>query len=1345
MSQKCSGCGAEIPEGSKLGACPKCLMSIGLEAGGQASGGQEPAEGVRIGRYKLLEKIGEGGYGVVYMAEQEQPVHRRVALKVIKPGMDTHEVIARFEAERQALALMDHQHIAKVFDGGATESGRPYFVMELVRGLRITEYCDQKKLSTRERLDLFMQVCQAVQHAHQKGIIHRDLKPSNILVTVNDGVAVPKVIDFGVAKATGQRLTDKTLFTKFHQLLGTPAYMSPEQAEMTSVDIDTRSDIYSLGVLLYELLTGRTPFDTRELLRAGMEAMMRTIREQDPVRPSARLSTLTAIERTTVAQQRRTEAPKLIHLIRGDLDWIVMKCLEKDRARRYETANGLATDIQRHLGNLPVSAGPPGNLYRFQKTVRRHKLVFAAAGAILTSLLIGLGVATIMFMRELAERRNGDLVRAQVVQQNTELERRNVEFRTLLVEAARSDRVVAEEKLQLGLEHAAFAYLARACRYDPSSVLAAEMAVGALGGWNRDLPITILEGHTNELYSAQFNPTGTRIVTASVDGTARLWDVTTGQMLVTLTGHTGRVSSAEFNLDGTRILTGSYDNTARVWDSTTGQTLTTFVGHEGALVHAHFSPDGTRIVTASPADKSARVWDARSGNALVTLAGYTNMCITAQFSPDGTRIVTAGDGTAHVWDAVTGKVLATLAGHKRSLRSASFSPDGARIVTASWDKTARVWDAWSGDALLTLVGHEGSMWCIENAQFSPDGTRIVTAGRDDKTVRIWEAVTGKLLKTLTGHEGEANNAQFSPDGERIVSVSFSKSDTTARVWHTSTGKPLATLSGHQGGVWSAQFSPDGKYIVTASNDGTARIWDTATLQATLAKPKPYGSVEFSSDRTRVVTALRQTNTAPRVWDIATGKTQATLTGHTGVVSIAQFSPDGTRIVTAAEGDHTVRIWEAVTGRLLKTLTDHVGEVWSAQFNLDGARLITKSHRGPARLLDITTGETLTNQNQGYRVGKPVAYVWNDETARVWDVATGEQLATFAGNPGKVWRAQFSPDGSRVVTTSGGTVAGLWDIGTGKALATLAGHTGMVSWALFSPDGKRVATASMDKTVRVWDSVTGKALATLVGHTNEVRNAQFSLDGTRIITEDIFIAVLDVATGKTLATLATHPEPEELRSMRLGPSGTRTRTEYGTSVRLWDASTGEMLATLGDRGFVRNVQFSPDGRRIITTLGGAVAYLWDSVTGKALGKLAGHTGPLTSAQFSPDGTRIVTTSYDKTARLWDAATGTPLATVGGREEFRSAQLNSNGTRIVTTANDWAVQVWDLLPKGVSPPPEWFPDFLRYMAQMRLNSDGRLETLKPVEWLALRERLRAVLRSSAGVDTPYIRILRRWVPE
>jgi len=357
--------------------------------------------GSRVGPYKLLQKIGEGGCGTVYMAEQEFPVRRRVALKIIKLGMDTKSVIARFEAERQALAMMDHPNIARVLDAGATETGRPYFVMELVRGVRITTYCDEKRLDTTQRLALFTQVCHALQHAHQKGIIHRDIKPSNILVTSNDHEPVPKVIDFGIAKATGgQLLTDKTIFTAYEQFVGTPAYMSPEQAEWSELDVDTRSDIYSLGVLLYELLTGKTPFDQKELLQAGIDSMRRTLRERDPHRPSTKLDGMREEELTQTALQRQAEPARLKSLLSGDLDWIVMKALEKDRTRRYQTANGLASDVLRLLNHEPVIARPPSRWYRLKKLVRRNRIVFAAGTAVVLALVVGLGAATYMFVRE---------------------------------------------------------------------------------------------------------------------------------------------------------------------------------------------------------------------------------------------------------------------------------------------------------------------------------------------------------------------------------------------------------------------------------------------------------------------------------------------------------------------------------------------------------------------------------------------------------------------------------------------------------------------------------------------------------------------------------------------------------------------------------------------------------------------------------------------------------------------------------------------------------------------------------------------------------------------------------
>ena len=357
------------------------------------------SQGALVGRYKLLEKLGEGGFGEIWVAQQKEPVKRRVALKIIKLGMDTRQVVARFEAERQALAMMDHPNIAKVFDAGSTDAGRPYFVMELVRGISITKYCDQEKLSIHDRLGLFIKVCNAAQHAHQKGIVHRDIKPSNILITLHDGVPVPRIIDFGIAKAMQQELTDKTVYTQYHQFIGTPVYMSPEQAEISGLDIDTRSDIYSLGVLLYELLTGSTPFEERELIQSGIDEMRRIIKEQEPQKPSTRFATLQFEEQSTTAIRHSTSTPKLASLLRGDLDWIVMKSLEKDRTRRYETANEFAMDVGRYLGDEPVSAGPPSVAYRLNKFVRRNRALVIGIAAVLVVLVAGSAVSTIFAIR----------------------------------------------------------------------------------------------------------------------------------------------------------------------------------------------------------------------------------------------------------------------------------------------------------------------------------------------------------------------------------------------------------------------------------------------------------------------------------------------------------------------------------------------------------------------------------------------------------------------------------------------------------------------------------------------------------------------------------------------------------------------------------------------------------------------------------------------------------------------------------------------------------------------------------------------------------------------------------
>ena len=608
-------------------------------------------------------------------------------------------------------------------------------------------------------------------------------------------------------------------------------------------------------------------------------------------------------------------------------------------------------------------------------------------------------------------------------------------------------------------------------------------------------------GHTDVVWNAVFSPDGSRVLTASLDHTARLWDARTGAALETLSGHRDKVLSAVFSPDGSRVVTASADHTARLWDATTGAALATLSGHTDLVYRAVFSPDCSRVVTASK-DKTARLWDAKTGAALATLSGHTEGVSSAMFSPDSSRVVTASlDETARLWDAKTGAALATLSGHTEGLNSAEFSPDGSRVVTASGDKTARLWDAKTGAALATLSGHTHE---VHSAVFSPDGSRVLTASFDH-TARLWDAETGAALATLSGHAAEVYSAVFGPDGRGVVTAS---GDKTARLWDAATGEALATLSGHTDDVHSAVFSPDGGRVVTASDDHTARLWDgtTGAALATLSgHADEVNSAVFFPDGSRVVTA--SDDMTARLWDAKTGAALATLSGHRGAVNSAVFSPDGSRVLTASF-DHTARLWDATTGAALATLSGHTAEVNSAEFSPDGGRVVTASSDRTARLWDAKTGAALATLS-GHTdevhsavfspdASRVVSASW-DKSARLWDAKTGAALATLSGHTNRVTSAVFSPDGSRIVTASWDRTARLWDAETGATLATLLGHTIAVSSAVFSPDGSRVVTASLDNTARLWDAETGAALATLSGHTVPVNGAVFSPDGRRVVT------------------------------------------------------------------------------------------------------------------------------------------------------------------------------------------------------------------------------------------------------
>jgi WD40 repeat protein/serine/threonine protein kinase len=1021
--------------------------------------------GTVIGPYKLREQIGEGGMGVVYVAEQTHPVRRKVALKIIKPGMDTKQVIARFEAERQALAMMEHPNIAKIHDAGATESRRPYFIMELVRGIPITDYCDGEQLPIPERLELFVLVCRAVEHAHQKRIIHRDLKPSNILVTLIDGAAVPKIIDFGVAKATGQSLTDKTVYTAFTQLVGTPLYMSPEQVELSGVDIDTRSDIYSLGVLLYELLTGTTPFDQDTFRRAAFDEMRRIIREQEPPTPSTRLVSIGDTQ-VAVSTNRQTDPRKLCRSLRGELDWITMKALEKDRRRRYETAGAFALDIEHFRAHRPVTAGPPSAWYRSRKLARRHRLGLATASIALLSSAIIAGMWTWAVGRLDSANRAVERSRSEVKRQALEVRhhRYTADIRQAyqLMQNGQGPRALELLQQQLpapgedDIREFTWYYLMRRAHSSQRT----------------------LNGFNGAVYHVEFSPDGDLLAVASKDGSVLIWDRTTWKLVRKLA-----VSRTEVNV-------------------------------------AAFAPDAKTLATLDDYGL-LKLWEIDDGYCRLERQAHKGNAVIARFTHDGKTLVTGGrdDGFVKLWDRGSGALLGSFQATSPCLESAVLSAEGSLLATAGRDD-AKLWDLSRRMTIASLPNSGGA----QGVAFSHDGKLLATVHEGDRPVRLWEATTGKCRRVLAERAQGVFAVAFSRDDRMVISAG---QDAAIRFWDTATGNPVGTLLGHTDKIWCVSLSPDGSTLATASSDGTVKLWnarppatDLPIWQGSLGE---RGQVAFTPDGRMLIVAMVVGRVRPDStgvleysdadlgfigFDPRTRNEQFHRFARVGKrLETVHLTSDGAIAVACPMGGNVITTWEVETGKQLASI-DHV------LLNLNASAwrrtLAVKRPNGPIELVDAASGKT-SRIFEGTdfldpRVVSPrgdllaALVIHRSDHVVVWDLAANRTLSKRRIDV-PLNLIAFSPDGKVLCAGYRETIQ-LLDVSTLEPIDSLPGHTEEVAGVAFSPDGRTlVSTSSRDETVRLWDLRSRTELLTLAGRFHGIWNLSFSADGKTLAIYD----------------------------------------------------------------------------------------------------------------------------------------------------------------------------------------------------------------------------------------------------
>jgi serine/threonine protein kinase/WD40 repeat protein len=1047
--------------------------------------------GQTIGPYKLLQLIGEGGFAVVYMAEQEHPVRRRVALKVIKLGMDTKQVVARFEAERQALAMMDHPSIAKVFDAGSTESGRPYFVMELVKGTPITEYCDKHNLNIRQRLELCAQVCQAVQHAHQKGLIHRDIKPSNVLVATADDRPLAKVIDFGIAKATLTPLTLKTLFTDFQQLIGTPTYMSPEQAE-GSLDIDTRTDVYSLGVLLYELLTGTTPFDTKELATAGLEAMRRMIREREPPRPSTRVSAMIDARLLDTATHRAIAGQKLIHLLRGDLDWVVMKCLEKDRRRRYETASALAGDLERHLADQTVVARQPSWFYQLQKLARRNRTALALASMAALTIavaLISLAISVVRITKERNQKSAALIDRGIALDSARQSER---SAKQLLFLSLRSQAEARRFSHQMGQRLGSLEALQEAARIRPGEDDLGDQAIAAMALADiRSIPMahrfaddrTMVAVDSDCRYCAQLD---------AAAGILSVHAIADDRQVARINAQRVQLPQMLLFSPDSRFVVLLDDPGARLraWRISDGKEV--FSDPPKGCFAIAFSSDGATLATgqtrtevttpaANAAEHAVALFDLASGRQTHSFPLNTRPHALA-FDPHDARLAVGYFDVAPVsiLDAATGKLLAQLPYGSSDEEVIAWHPDGKRLAIAGSDAFVQIWDVDDLKRLALISGHTQA---VVGLAFHPDGALLASTSWEG-IVRVWETTSGRQL--LQAPLVTLTPLRFSKDG-RWLGAAWLHNQQLQLLQVESPVEYRTLSSAHSTGPYEGDISPDGQILAVGMNYGV-HLWDLPSARELAFLPLGYcGSAFFRAGSSELVTCGPEHGLER--WPLRRHPADSArlLLGPRNRMELpyspmhASFSRDQDIAAVFSEGnDRAVLLGLGVDA-------------------LDSKQFPHRDFTHPSGGLIAISPDANWLATAG----------WHSTQALLWSLHSGVMAHEWAV-PTESTRVFFTPD-SRELILSGADVVSFWDVNTCQQTRQIQRDVSQYpSYVAFSPDRKMMAIEMAPGIVHLKDARSMRTIAKLQDPSfDRAAWMTFSPDGTQLVVAAIYAKLIHV--------------------------------------------------------------------------------------------------------------------------------------------------------------------------------------------------------------------------------------------